>query len=174
MAGSRQPENSSVLCLVFLIALGFLALVGWAEYAYNDKNLDAALFWLQMFTGSSWPTLDGARAAHPVRFAFGAVFQIMMSVGPLLGVLWLLVLVLTERRRDMFTYNNVLADRDAALKLAIKKYAKQNGISKNPADLQKELDGLFKDATTDWSGDLPELLGNDEAKKFLDELAKER
>lgn len=174
MADSRQSENSGVLCRVFFITVGVLILVGYLEWANDGKERDAALFWLQMFTGSSFPTLDGAVHDHPVRYAFGAVVSIMLSLGPLLGVLWLLIIVLTDRRQNMFTYNNVLQTRDAALKLALKKYARENGINKSAAALQQELDSLFKNAETDWSGDLDEVLGPEQAKKFRTELDQQR
>lgn len=174
MADSRQSENLGVLCRVLVVALVVLICVGYVEYAYTGKDLDEALYWLQMFTGSAFPTLDGAYRDHPIRFAFGAVFQVMISVGPMLGVLWLLVVVLTDRRRDMFTYANVLADRDAALKLAIKQFMLKNGLRANTGTLKEEIDGLFADTTTEWKDDLAELIGADGAQEFLAELTKAR
>lgn len=174
MGRSAARERKRIIVGIGLAALFVFLVVGWIERAVPKSDLGEWFFWLQMVTGTSWPTWDVFQKNSPFWFAVGATFQIMLGIGPLLAVLSLIWVVLTERRGTM-KLSQLIRARDAALKLALKQVIRRRFEQIDEAALSAELDAVFAKTNEQWKKDIEAVfLPPDKAEKVLEELEQER
>lgn len=167
-----RKRRTRLLWGIVIASLVVFVIIGGIE-RYFPADVSADYFWLQMFTGTSWPTWDTFQKSSAFLFAIGATFQVMLGIGPLLGVLSLVWMHLTERRATM-KLAHLIGTRDAALKMALKKTIRERCGDVDEAALATELDNVFSKTNAAWKKDMPVFLPVDRAERFLQELEEEK
>lgn len=155
---------------IYIATVTFLLfLYTWAVIAppHNAKAvpIEDVLFWVQMLSGSSWPELKD-HTASPFWLAVGATIQTMLSVGPLLSIIWLGRRLLTERSTPM-NLTALLAEHDRALKASIAAMIERKCSTDVARQLDPELKDIFKKESEEWQAKVREILGRERAKEVF-------
>ena len=177
MGRPAASERRRIILGIATATLVVLLIIGCIEITGSETALRERFFWLQMFTGTSWPTEPSwgtFQKSSPWLFALGATVQVMLGIGPLLAVLSLVWMMLTEGRTTM-RLSQLLRTRDAALKLALKQEIRRRCDQIDDATLSATLDNVFATTTEKWKKEIEEVfLPAGRAQRVLEELDEDR
>ena len=156
--------------ILFGLALVFLLIFG-ATYAgevyFCGEKAKNFHFWLQLATGSSWPSWEEYYTNQPLWFSLGVALHTMLNIGPLLGIVWL-GLKLLQERKTMMNFAQAVKLRDMDIKVRIKNEV-FNGLSpEERTAFSKTLDTIFNDSTENWKEDLSQVVGPEGAQHAVE------
>ena len=127
-------------------------------------------FWIQMLTGSSWPNFEPLLLKHCIAFSLAAAVHSMLNIAAGLGIVWLILQMLRDRRRSM-ELARLIALRDCSLKAQV-----ENLLQALPDDQFEEqadrIDKVFRDANKHLERSLAVLVGDAEAKRVIEALGQ--
>jgi hypothetical protein len=156
----------------------FLELEGCITVRGTEPNAAAAAelrkewhFWIQMFTGSSWPNIESQTSQHCVAFSLAATVHSLLNTGAGLGVLWLVIRVLTARRRSM-ELARLIALRDNSLKAQLQSIVLENSPPSQFEEQASKVDRIFADANLRLKNSLAVVVGAPEAERLMKSLAQ--
>jgi hypothetical protein len=148
--------------VTFCVIYGF-------ELIYGKEAPSAPFFWIQMLTGSSWPTWKDASTSSPLLFAVAATVHVMLNIGPFLLVLWIAWTLVSSRRMKM-ELAKAFQIRDMDVKLRIKNLVFAKLSPQEQKTFSRRLDEIFDEATSEWGDDLTIVAGPKTAKRALEAL----
>jgi len=157
------------IVLVFAVIFCFTYL---AEAWLIESDAKSFHFWVQLWTGSSWPNWEGFNTTHRALFSVGAALHIMLNIGPFLGIVWLLRNILQEKR-TMIDLGAALRLRDEDIKFNIRDVVEEvfPGLSHDQqTDFAEKLDIIFTESAGTWEAELAEDIGKERAQRAAELL----
>jgi hypothetical protein len=164
----ERKEVLRLLWWLFVVGSLIFFFAFFTQLNWKKDPAEAPFFWLQMFSGSSWPTWKLYAPRSPFIFALGVSAQVMLSAGPLLGILWLVYQALLQGNPAM-TLAKLMELHDVALMTQVKSYIR-NHPNDTPDQLNKAVDDIFAKSRAKFRSDLELVLGSRKAARALEQL----
>lgn len=132
---------------------------------------DDALFWFQMYSGSSWPEW---RPYQKQEFflAGGIAVQVMLAITPVLSVLWIGYKLISERR-DAMSIAMFLEEHDLALRTRFLSLVSHKISPSDAAKIEVDVDKLMADEHEKWKRKVIAKLGEDRAHEIFRQIEQE-
>lgn len=156
-------ERRFLTRVVIVTVITFVAIYG-LELLYGKAAPSVPFFWIQMISGSSWPSWQDASSDSPFLFSLAATVHVMLNIGPLLLVLWVgWTLVLSRRWKMDLAKAFQLRDMDVKLRIKNLVFAKLSPEERKT--FSKKLDAIFDAANEELVDDLTIVAGPRAARK---------
>lgn len=163
-----RKEVLRLLLRLFVAATPIFFFAFLTQLSWKKDPAEVPFFWLQMLSGSSWPTWESYAPKSPFFFALGVTSQVMLGAGPLFGVLWLVYRALLEGNNTM-DLAKLMELHDDALKAEVKSLIR-NDPDRTPEHLNKKVEAIFSKSRQQFRDNVKLILGQNKAARVFEQI----
>lgn len=173
MRFTEYKEKFAILIGLGIVYAALVVLFSFLESEYVTASSSKAFYhWITLATGIDWSSHDKFSA---LGFALASAFRIMLTVGSMLGVMWL-VITLMLRKGDVMKVTTVVNLRDeriiGIIKQNLQKYVEPSQLEAYESKIDSELHQIFDDSTKGLKKELEDVLDEKQAKEIIESICE--